>query len=198
MRKIGDYEIVSEIGKGAFGRVFLAKKDGKEYALKETISSGRKATKAAQRESKLMVSLDHINIVKLYEYFTFGHPAKCFMIMELLIGRELFSIICDENEFDNLTESILKFFIRQIALGLEYLHSKNIIHMDLKPENLIAINKDDKFTEIKIVDFGLAEDISTNPDLCSLNGTDGYKSPEQINFEPISDKSDMWALGCIT
>ena len=67
--------------KGAFGRVFLAKKDGKEYALKETLSSGRKATKAAQRESKLMVELDHINIVKLYEYFTFGHPAKCFMIM---------------------------------------------------------------------------------------------------------------------
>ena len=59
----------------------MAKKDGKEYALKETLSSGRKATKAAQRESKLMVELDHINIVKLYEYFTFGHPAKCFMIM---------------------------------------------------------------------------------------------------------------------
>ena len=70
-----------QLQKGAFGRVFLAKKDGKEYALKETLSSGRKATKAAQRESKLMVELDHINIVKLYEYFTFGHPAKCFMIM---------------------------------------------------------------------------------------------------------------------
>ena len=70
-----------QLRKGAFGRVFLAKKDGKEYALKETLSSGRKATKAAQRESKLMVELDHINIVKLYEYFTFGHPAKCFMIM---------------------------------------------------------------------------------------------------------------------
>ena len=74
-------KILYDRKKGAFGRVFLAKKDGKEYALKETLSSGRKATKAAQRESKLMIELDHINIVKLYEYFTFGHPAKCFMIM---------------------------------------------------------------------------------------------------------------------
>ena len=74
-------KILCDREKGAFGRVFLAKKDGKEYALKETLSSGRKATKAAQRESKLMIELDHINIVKLYEYFTFGHPAKCFMIM---------------------------------------------------------------------------------------------------------------------
>ena len=66
-------------------------------------------------------------------------------MQELLIGRELFSIICDENEFDNLTESILKFFIRQIALGLEYLHSKNIIHMDLKEVMIWLISYEGRY-----------------------------------------------------
>jgi len=98
--------------------------------------------------------------------------------------------------FDDLTEDILKGMIRQVTLGLEHIHSKNIVHLDLKPENLIANRNPNGDFNCKIVDFGIAEHVTD--ELRSLNGTDGYKAPEQIQYEQITGKSDMWALGCIT
>ena len=67
--------------------------------------------------------------------------------------------------------------------GLSYIHEKQIVHLDLKPENLIAIDDNgDKYKMAKIVDFGMAKNIGGGG-VCCLDGTDGYKSPEQINFE---------------
>ena len=66
----------------------------------------------------------------------------------------------------------------------------------MKPENLIATKTARKGYLVKIIDFGIAERLKTG--LCSLNGTSGYMAPEQIQYEPISGKSDMFALGCIT
>ena len=64
-----------------------------------------------------MIDLDHRNIVKLHEYFTIGRPPKCYMVMELLSGRELVSLICDESHFTNLTEDVLRIYVRQVAQG---------------------------------------------------------------------------------
>ena len=64
-----------------------------------------------------MMKLDHKNIVKLYDYFVRGQPKKCFMVMELLTGRELVSLICDEDQVTDLTEDVLKMFVRQITQG---------------------------------------------------------------------------------
>ena len=79
---------------------------------------------------------------------------------ELLAGRELFDIIVDDNMFDDLTEDILKGMIRQVTLGLEHIHSKNIVHLDLKPENLIANRNPNGDFNCKIVDFGIAEHVT--------------------------------------
>ena len=79
---------------------------------------------------------------------------------ELLAGRELFDIIVDDNMFDDLTEDILKGMIRQVAMGLEHIHSKNIVHLDLKPENLIANKNPNGDFNCKIVDFGIAEHVT--------------------------------------
>ena len=80
---------------------------------------------------------------------------------------------------------------------MSYIHGKNIVHLDLKPENLIAIDENGIYKRAKIVDFGMAKNVESGS-VCCLDGTDGYKSPEQINFDPISGRTDMWALGCIT
>jgi len=193
-RVLNGYGVGRELGKGAFGTVYLCAKDGKEFAMKELMSTSRQASKAAEKEANMLLFLDHANVVKLVEYFK--HQRKTYMIMELLAGRELFDIIVDDNMFDDLTEDILKGMIRQVALGLEHIHSKNIVHLDLKPENLIANKNPNGDFNCKIVDFGIAEHVTD--ELRSLNGTDGYKAPEQIQYEQITGKSDMWALGCIT
>ena len=78
----------------------------------------------------------------------------------MLAGRELFDIIVDDNVFDNLTEDILKGMIRQVTSGLEHIHSKNIVHLDLKPENLIAKRNPNGDFNCKIVDFGIAEHVT--------------------------------------
>ena len=94
---------------------------------------GRKAVKTAEAESKIMVSLDHGNIVKLYEYFTIGRPPKCYMVMELLNGRELVALICDENHFTNLTEDVLKVYVRQVTQGTEYAPNKGFLKKNQSP-----------------------------------------------------------------
>ena len=93
---------------------------------------------------------------------------------ELLAGRELFDIIVDDNMFDDLTEDILKGMIRQVTLGLEHIHSKNIVHLDLKPENLIANRNPNGDFNCKIVDFGIAEHVTDE-----LGFIPSYK---QLNF----------------
>ena len=93
---------------------------------------------------------------------------------ELLAGRELFDIIVDDNMFDDLTEDVLKGMIRQVTLGLEHIHSKNIVHLDLKPENLIANRNPNGDFNCKIVDFGIAEHVTDE-----LGFIPSYK---QLNF----------------
>ena len=70
--------------------------------------------------------------------------------------------------------------------------------MDLKPENLVVSGADGVYKEIKIIDFGLAKKIENGEKFCCMNGTKGYMAPEQLSFEQISDRTDMWAVGCIT
>ena len=85
-----------------------------------------------------------------------------------------------------------------MCLGLEYLNNCSIVHMDLKPENLVVSGADGVYNEIKIIDFGLARKIEAGEKFCCMNGTKGYMAPEQLSFEQISDRTDMWAVGCIT
>jgi len=75
---------------------------------------------------------------------------------------------------------------------------ENVVHMDLKPENLVVSQKADQSYSTKIIDFGLAKRILPSDRVCCLNGTYGYMAPEQISFDLITPKTDMWALGCIT
>ena len=105
-------------------------------------------------------------------------------------------------------------YIHPVFLGLEYLHSLNIVHLDLKPENIVCHSKNG--FHIKIVDFGLCKQLNNSEDVCVMQGTADFVSPEVhliyyrlmlsimefkfqvINYEPISLGSDMWSVGVIT
>jgi len=108
MKYIGGYSIVRELGQGAFGRVLLGEREkgGKteQFAIKETLSRSRDAMKAAEQEAKLLKTLDHVNVVKLFDHFISGVPKRLYMVLEFINGRELFDLMCDEVVFENLTE----------------------------------------------------------------------------------------------
>ncbi|TMS15558.1 Myosin light chain kinase, smooth muscle [Larimichthys crocea] len=115
------------------------------------------------------------------------------MVMEFIAGGELFERIVDDN-FEH-TEPASVRYMQQILEGIAYMHQQNIIHLDLKPENIVCV--DTSGTSIKIIDFGLASRIEGNTALKVMHGTPEFVAPEVINYEPVCFATDMWSIGVI-
>ncbi|XP_068031282.1 death-associated protein kinase 2-like isoform X3 [Anomalospiza imberbis] len=110
-------------------------------------------------------------------------------------GGELFDFIAEK---EMLSEEEAIEFLGQILCGVEYLHTRLIAHFDLKPENIMLQDKDVPKPLIKIIDFGLAQQLEDGITFKSLCGTPQYIAPEVINYEPLSPATDMWSIGVIT
>ncbi|KAM9156446.1 interferon-induced, double-stranded RNA-activated protein kinase [Pangshura tecta] len=204
-RLIKDFEEIKPIGSGGFGNVFKAKKiiDKKNYAIKRVMCSNK-----VQREVQALAELEHENIIRYYtswtgkDYLNFENSSSLsrprpdllcdclFIQMEFCEKGTLGDWIDSRRGKENYqTESLIKF--RQIATGVEYIHSKGFIHRDLKPLN-IFISSEDK---IKIGDFGLVT--SMTDDLRTTGkGTRSYMSPEQAG-DKYGQEVDIFALGLI-
>lgn len=134
------------------------------------------------------------HIVKYIDSYV-GKP-NSYIIMEYVSGGELFDRL-EQMDEEAFTEFQSANYIHQICLGLEYMHELKIIHLDLKPENIICCEDPNK---IKIADFGIAVDLDNVPDpddVRQLKGTAEFMSPESISCEPLSTKSDIWTAGVI-
>ena len=110
-----------------------------------------------------------------------------------LRGGELFDFI---SEKERLSEEEASDFIQQILLGLKHMHSKNIAHLDLKPENIMLKNENGHL--LKLIDFGLSRKIKPGEEVREMLGTPEFVSPEVVNYEPLSLTTDMWSIGVIT
>ena len=110
-----------------------------------------------------------------------------------LRGGELFDFI---SEKERLSEEEASDFIQQILLGLKHMHSKNIAHLDLKPENIML--KNENAHALKLIDFGLSRKIKPGEEVREMLGTPEFVSPEVVNYEPLSLTTDMWSIGVIT
>lgn len=110
-------------------------------------------------------------------------------------GEELFDFIAEKEE---LLESEAIDFMKQILKGLAFIHSKNIGHFDLKPENIMLSEKGSPHPIIKLIDFGLAYHFQPGEEYRSTSGTPQYIAPEIIKYEPLSTAADMWSIGVIT
>ncbi|XP_078260015.1 myosin light chain kinase, smooth muscle-like isoform X2 [Rhinoraja longicauda] len=108
-------------------------------------------------------------------------------------GGELFERIIDE-DFE-LTERECIQYMLQINEGVQFIHKQEIVHLDLKPENIMCINKTG--ARIKLIDFGLARRLESTSPLKVLFGTPEFVAPEVINYEAISYATDMWSIGVI-
>uniref|UniRef100_A0A8C1N1V8 Myosin light chain kinase, smooth muscle n=1 Tax=Cyprinus carpio TaxID=7962 RepID=A0A8C1N1V8_CYPCA len=187
------YQVHEKLGVGKFGEVYRMthKQTGRVCAGKFYRARVSREKTAARQEIKLMKEIHHPKLVQcLAAYDT---PSEIVMILEYIAGGELFERIVDEN-FDH-TEPNSVNYMRQILEGIQYIHSKRIVHLDLKPENIVCVNS--AGTLIKIIDFGLASKLEPGKHLMVLHGTPEFVAPEVVNYEPVDVATDMWSIGVI-
>lgn len=187
------YQVCHELGQGAYGIVFQIKdkRDGQCYAAKhiQTMTQGDK-TKASD-ELTILRTLKHPRVLELVE--AYERPDEVVFVTDLLTGGALFErVVSEDFEFTEADSSV---FIKQILQGLNYLHKNNIAHLDLKPENIVCINRSSM--DLKIIDFGVAVFLQPGLEVVTGGGTEDYMAPEQQFYEPISTATDMWAVGVV-
>ncbi|KAH6624225.1 kinase-like domain-containing protein [Chaetomium sp. MPI-SDFR-AT-0129] len=194
---LGMFEIGRPLGKGKFGRVYLARErtTGFICALKvlykSELQQGTGVEKQVRREIEIQSNLRHPNILKLYGHF---HDSKrIFLILEFAGKGELYKHLRREGRFPEWKAAQ---YIAQMAAALKYLHRKHVIHRDIKPENiLVGIHG-----EIKISDFGWSVHAPNNR-RNTLCGTLDYLPPEMIKSGSkdnwYNEKVDLWSLGVL-
>lgn len=195
---LGMFEIGRPLGKGKFGRVYLARErtSGFICALKvlhkSELQAGGGVEKQVRREIEIQSNLRHPNILQLYGHF---HDSKrVFLILEFAGKGELYKHLRKETKFPEWKAAQ---YVAQMASALQYLHRKHVIHRDIKPENiLVGIHG-----EIKISDFGWSVHAPNNRRK-TLCGTLDYLPPEMIkpgsSDNYYNEKVDLWSLGVLT
>ncbi|KAG7477235.1 hypothetical protein MATL_G00092010 [Megalops atlanticus] len=195
------YEIGEELGSGHFAvvRKCREKSTGQEYAAKYIKKrrgrSGRRGVtrEDIEREVSILRQIQHPNVVTLHDVFE--SKAEVILVLELVAGGELFDFLAEK---ESLSEEQATKFLKQILDGVLHLHSKQIAHFDLKPENIMLLNRTSPHPRIKLIDFGLAHKIDFGNDFKSIFGTPEFVAPEVVNYEPLGLAADMWSIGVIT
>ncbi|XP_029773580.1 myosin light chain kinase 2, skeletal/cardiac muscle [Suricata suricatta] len=182
------------LGGGKFGAVCTCteKATGLKLAAKVIKKQTPKDKEMVLLEIEVMNQLNHRNLIQLYAAIETSHEIVLFM--EYIEGGELFERIVDEDY--QLTEVDTMVFVRQICDGILFMHKMRVLHLDLKPENILCVNTTGHL--VKIIDFGLARRYNPNEKLKVNFGTPEFLSPEVVNYDQISDKTDMWSMGVIT
>ncbi|KAK1788716.1 hypothetical protein P4O66_002432 [Electrophorus voltai] len=187
------YDVGDRLGSGKFGTVFklIEKSTKKVWAGKFIKAYSEKEKVNVRQEVQIMNDLHHPKLVQCVDAF----EAKCdvVMVLEMVSGGELFERIIDE-DFE-LTEREVIQYVLQIVDGVGFMHRKGVLHLDLKPENIMCVNKTG--SKIKLIDFGLARRLENSGSLKVMFGTPEFVAPEVINYEAIGYPTDMWSIGVI-
>ncbi|NXA05172.1 NEK4 kinase, partial [Sapayoa aenigma] len=189
------YCFLRAVGKGSYGEVSLAqhRQDRKQYVIKKLNlrNASSRERRAAEQEAQLLSQLRHPNIVTYRESWQ-GEDGHLYIVMGFCEGGDLYHKL-KEQKGKLLPESqVVEWFV-QIAMALQYLHEKHILHRDLKTQNIFLT----RTNIIKVGDLGIARVLENQSDMAStLIGTPYYMSPELFSNKPYNHKSDVWALGC--
>jgi len=194
------YKVGEPLGSGNFAVVKKAEKtknntDSKipeNVAIKIIDKSKVEDMNDITREIDIMGTIDHPNVVKLYEIF--DEKSKMNLVMELVTGGELFDRIVAKSQY---TEKEASDTMKTLCQALMYLHEKNIVHRDLKPENILYKDSSPE-SAIKVADFGLARIVSGKDMMKTACGTPGYVAPEILKNQGYSSGAvDVWSAGVI-
>ncbi|NWI15263.1 DAPK3 kinase, partial [Crypturellus soui] len=179
-------------GQFAIVRKCRERKTGLEYAAKfikkRRLSSSRRGVsrEEIEREVDILREIQHPNIITLHDIFE--NKTDVVLILELVSGGELFDFLAEK---ESLTEEEATQFLKQILDGVHYLHSKRIAHFDLKPENIMLLDKNVPNPRIKLIDFGIAHKIEAGNEFKNIFGTPEFVAPEIVNYEPLGLEADM-------
>ena len=192
---IGKYRVVGTIGKGGMGDIYKAVQEplGRVVALKvlpPKFTRDEEFSKRFEIEAKAISILEHQNIVSIYEYGE--DDGFRFIAMQYIDGMDL---SCYIEEIRVIPIADIIDISRQICRGLRYAHSHNVIHRDIKPQNILL----DKDKTIHITDFGIAK-IFSGTDITmtgSAVGTPEYMSPEQAQGKKLDAQTDIYSLGIL-
>ncbi len=196
MSKIGDYEIKDIVGKGGMGKIYKAvdSVSGKLVIIKQLmITSKTVLQKRFQREADIMSTFNHPNIVKVYKQFVIGKTY--YIVMEFVEGMSLGELIKKNGKISPTASTVI---FKDICKGLKYAHDKDVVHRDIKPDNVLI----SKTGQVKLCDFGIAtaqpgkDEILTKTGV--VMGTPAYMSPEQLKSTKYVDKrSDIYSMGVL-
>ena len=186
------YTVKDELGKGRFGIVCkcIDNKTGREYAAKFIKCSKAQERQDVLHEVEIMSIIRHRRLMRLQD--SFESPTEMILVMELVTGGELFEKVVED---EYISENEVVYYMKQILEGVEHMHQLKVLHLDLKPENIMIVRPDSK--QIKLIDFGLARRYNPKENLKVMFGTPEFVAPEVITYERISPGTDMWSIGVI-
>jgi len=189
---IGDYRLIREIGRGATAVVYLCESlyTGKNFAIKMLLNGV--ATdwhhKMLENEARLTGRLEHKNVASIYT----ADPDKGYIVMEYVDGKSLDHFSSQDTL---LPVHIVVRVIKEVAEALNYSSRKNILHLDIKPGNVIVSHD---FSRIKIMDFGCASIDGNRDDMLLIAGSINYMAPEQLIEGGVIDaRADIYSLGAV-
>ena len=194
--KIGKYKIIDMIAKGGMGIVYKAKHPNLKHEVvikKLTIRGNKVILDRFKREARLLLELQHQNIVRMFDYFTEG--SYHYIVLEFIDGMALDKLL---KKVDKLSWQTALLFVRDSCKALQFAHSKGVIHRDIKPANILISKKG----EIKLADFGIASsevESTVDEGITQVGvtlGTPAYMPPEQFeDSKNVDVRADIYAMG---
>ena len=199
------YKKLSKLGTGSYGKAYLAVSNvsNRQYVIKEMeVQSGlsREDRDRMFNEISIIRSCSHINIIRYKEFFitngdTLNSVPIISIVMEYADDGDLNQCIKRRRETKKyFSEGLVRNWLIQITLALQYLHKKSILHRDLKTQNIFMT----KNGLLKLGDFGISRTLRDENDFATTGiGTPQYLSPEICRQQKYNYKSDIWSLGCV-
>ncbi|EMI44824.1 protein kinase domain-containing protein [Rhodopirellula sp. SWK7] len=193
-RILGGYRLIRCIGRGGMGVIYECHPEHEPQRrvalkmLRHRFVHDAAVVDLFHRESEVLQNLRHRNVVEVYDSFV--DVRTRFFVLELFDGTDLRQVL---RQHGRLAEPTLRRLIGQIAAGLCHAHSQNVVHLDIKPENVLL----DRTGRAALADFGLCQDLDQDQADLYIKGTPAYMAPEQLCGDAVTPSSDWYALGCV-